>query len=60
MHPEARKVVTGDNVSQKSLAANLSEGIKLLVKLWTLPQLSNGLFGLNSLHHFHIQDHKPI
>jgi hypothetical protein len=29
MHPEARKVVTGDNVSQKSLAENLSEGIKL-------------------------------
>jgi hypothetical protein len=54
MHPEARKVVTGDNVSQKSLAANFSEGIKLLVKLWTLHQLSNGLFRLNSLHHFHI------
>jgi hypothetical protein len=52
MHPEARKVVTGDNVSQKSLAANLSKGIKLLVKLWTLPRLSNGLVGLKSLHHF--------
>jgi hypothetical protein len=54
MHPEARKVVTGDNVLQKSLAANLSEGIKLLVKLWTLHQLSNGLFGLTTF------GHKPI